>query len=244
MDAVTAGDHWLRCRHRLRLKLPLPLSLIPICSLRSQWICNNRTGWVIWDGGRQDFKSAERSGSVGNTGCGAGSNMRRWVWLWGSCGCWCATTASTQRGGWSMYRLSLCGGRGSRHLLSDIRNVRIVQRSWVGGVLNFDWRGYKTTSLRGNPSACRERTASLSRGKWRIPRTPTLWLIMTIDKTLNISYYWSRVRVRSVGRHSPILMLDVKNAGKFSSACSCNGRQGRLQFEWPGRDSTQKGGTV
>jgi hypothetical protein len=77
MDAATAGDHRLRCRHRLRLQLPLPLSLIPFCSSCSQWICNGRTGFWIRDGGSQVFKTAERSGSVSNAGCEAGYNATR-----------------------------------------------------------------------------------------------------------------------------------------------------------------------
>jgi hypothetical protein len=39
-------------------------------------------------------------------------------------------------------------------------------------------------------------------------------------------------------------MFDVENVGIISSACICNGRRGRLQFEWPGRDSKKQGGAV
>jgi len=39
-------------------------------------------------------------------------------------------------------------------------------------------------------------------------------------------------------------MFDVKTVGIISSACICNGRQGRLLFERPWRDSTKKGGAV
>jgi len=58
MDAATARDHWSRCSHRLHLQLPLPLSLISFCSLRLQWICNDRLGFWIRDGGSQVFKTA------------------------------------------------------------------------------------------------------------------------------------------------------------------------------------------
>ena len=74
MDAATAGDHRSRYRHCLQLQLPLPLSLIPFCSSRSQWICNDRAGFWIMDGSRQVFKTVERSGSASNAGCGAGYN--------------------------------------------------------------------------------------------------------------------------------------------------------------------------
>ena len=52
--------------------MPLPLSLICFCSSRLQWICNDRIGIWIRDGGRQVFKTAEKSGSASNAGCGAG----------------------------------------------------------------------------------------------------------------------------------------------------------------------------
>jgi len=77
MDAVTAGDHRLRCRHRLHLQLPLPLSLILFSSSQSEWICNDRAGFWIRDGGRQVLKTSERSGSDNNAGCGAGYNATR-----------------------------------------------------------------------------------------------------------------------------------------------------------------------
>jgi len=71
--AMTAGDHRERCRHRLRLQYPLPLSLIPLCSSRPQWICNDCAGFWIGDGGRQVCKTAERSGSLNN------GRMRSWI---------------------------------------------------------------------------------------------------------------------------------------------------------------------
>jgi hypothetical protein len=98
--------------------------------------------------------------------------------------------------------------------------------------------------LRGIPLASRYGNASLSRGKLRIPRRPTLLLILTIRKTSNISYDRRRDRVRALGRHHPIWMFDVKTVGIISSACICNGRRGRLLFERPWRDSTKKGGAV
>jgi len=235
MHAATAGDPWSRCRHRLHLQLPLPLSLIPSCSSCSQWICNDRAGFWSRDGGRQVFRTAERSGTASNAGCRAGYNTTRWFCLWCSAGCWCVTTAWARRGGRSNYCPSLCRGWG------DIGNLRTVQPRWGGGFLTLDWRGYRTPSVRGIPLASRCRNASLSRGKLRIPRRPTLLLILT---TSNISYDQRRDRVRALGRHHPIWMLDLKNVGILSSACICNGRWGRLLSEWPWTDSTKKGGAV
>jgi len=77
MDASTAGDHLLRCRHRLQLQLPRPLSLIPFFNSRSQLIWNGHAGFWIGDGGRQVFKTTERSGSASNAGCEAGYNVTR-----------------------------------------------------------------------------------------------------------------------------------------------------------------------
>jgi len=68
MDAATAADHRSRCRHRMRLQFPLPVFLIPFCSLRLRLIGNDRAGFWIRDGGRQVFKTAERSGSASNAG--------------------------------------------------------------------------------------------------------------------------------------------------------------------------------
>ena len=48
----------------------------------------------------------------------------------------------------------------------------------------------------------------------------------------------------ALGRHSLILMLDVRDVRIFSSPCILNGRQGGHQFERPGRDSTKMGGAV
>jgi len=78
MDAAAAGDDCSRCSHRLQLQWPLPVSLIPFCSLRLQWTCDNRAGFWIRDGGRQGFITAERSGSASNDGCGAGYNATLW----------------------------------------------------------------------------------------------------------------------------------------------------------------------
>jgi len=39
-------------------------------------------------------------------------------------------------------------------------------------------------------------------------------------------------------------MLDIKHVEMTSSACICNGRQGRLIQEWPWRDCTKYGGAV
>jgi len=204
MDAATARDHWLRCRHPLQLQLPLPLSLVLFGSLRWQWICNDHAGFSIRDGGWQVFKTAERSGCASFAGCGDGYNATHWIGLYGSTASWCVTTACTRRGCWSNRWPSLCSGWGGSYTLGDICNARIVQRRWGGGVLTLDCRGYGTLSLRGIPLAGRYGNASLSRGKLRFPRRPTLLFILTISKTLNISYDRSRGRVRAVGRHIPI----------------------------------------
>jgi len=198
MDSATAGDHWWRCRHHLRLQLPLPLSLIPFCSSRSQWICHGRTGFWIQDGGRQVFKTTERSGSASNAGCEAGYNWMHWVCLWGSSRCWCATIACTRHGGCCNHWPSLCSGRGYCHALNHICHARVVRRRWGGRVLTRDHRGYGTPSLRRIPLASRCGNASLSRGKLRIPQRPMLLVF------LNNSYDWSHARVRAFGMHSPI----------------------------------------
>jgi len=205
MDAATAGHHWSRCRHRLRLQLPLPLSQIFFCSLRSQWICNDCASFWIGDGGRQVIKTAERSGSACNAGCGAGYNTTCWVCLWRYSECWCSKTACTRCGGWNIHWQSLFSGRGGSHALSHICNGWIVQRRWGGGVLTLDGRGYRTPSLRGIPLATgRYGNASLTRVKWRIPQRPTRMLILTSTKTSNILYDLCRVTVRSWGRHRAI----------------------------------------
>jgi len=154
MHAATARAHWWRwCRHRLRLQLPLPLSLIPVCSSHSQWICNDRTGFWIRDGGRQVFKTAERGGSACSARCLAGFNVTHWVWLWGSSGCWCTTTACTWRSGGGMYWMSLWSGWGGSHALSDNCHARIFQQRWGSGVLTMDCRGYWIPYWRGIPLA-------------------------------------------------------------------------------------------
>jgi len=235
MDGATAGDHRSRSRHCLRLQLPLPRSLIPFCNTRSQWICNDRPGFWITDGGRQVLKTAERSGSARNAGCRAGYNATHWFCLWGSAGCWCVMTACTRRGGWSNYWPSMCCRWG------DICNARIVQRRWGSGVLTLDCRGYGTPSFRGIPLASWYGNASHSRGRLWIPRGPMLLLILT---TSNISYDWRRDRVRALGRHRPIWMFDFKKVDILSSSCICNGRRGRLLSDWPWMDSTKMGGAV
>jgi len=241
MDDATAGDHWSRCRHHLRLQLLLPLFLSSCCCSRSQWICNARAGFWIRDGGRQVFKTAERSESASNAGCGAGYNAMRCVWLCDSAGSWCVTTACIWRGGWSNYWPSLCTAQGGSHVLCNICNARIVQRRWGGGVLTLDFRGYGMSSLRGIPLTSRYGNASLSWGKLRIPRRYMLLLILRISKTSNISYDWRRERVWALGRHHPIWMFQVKTVGIICSACICDGRWGRLLFERPWRDLTKKG---
>jgi hypothetical protein len=58
----------------MRLQLRLPRPLIGFVSSDSQWICNERVGFWIRDGGRLVFKTAERSRSANNAGYGAGYN--------------------------------------------------------------------------------------------------------------------------------------------------------------------------
>jgi hypothetical protein len=108
----------------------------------------------------------------------------------------------------------------------------------------MDSRGYGTPSFRAIHLASLYKNVSLSRCKMRIPRWPTRLLIVTIRVTSNISYDQSRVKVRALGRHSPILMFHVNNVGIIACACICNSRRGRLLFERPGRVSTKMGGTV
>jgi hypothetical protein len=94
--------------------------------------------------------------------------------------------------------------------------------------------------LRGIPLACRYGKASLSRGKLRIPRRPTLVLILMISKTANIWYDQRGDRVRALGRHHPIWIFDVKTVRIIFSACICNSRRGKLVFERRWRDSKKK----
>jgi hypothetical protein len=88
----------------------------------------------------------------------------------------------------------------------------------------MDCRGFGITSLRGIPRASRYGNSSLSSRKLRIPRRPTLLLILMISKASNISYDWSHVKVRGLERHSPILMFHVKNVEIIACAWICNGR--------------------
>jgi len=239
MGAATARDYWARCSHRQRLQLPQPQSLIAFCSLHWQWICTDCAGFLITDGGRKDFKTAERSGSDNNAGFRAGFNATCWVCLWGSSGCRC-----TQHGGWSIYWLSLHSGRGGSHRCSDICNARIVQRRSGGGVLTLDCRGYGTPSFRLIPGSSRYGNASLSMGQLRIPWRPTGLLILTICKTSNILYDRRCGRRRALGMHHPIWMFDVNTVGIISSSCKYNGRWGRLIFEQSWRDWTEKEGAL
>ena len=67
----------------------------------------------------------------------------------------------------------------------------------------MDCRWCGTPFLSGITLASRYGNASLSRGKLRISRMPTL-LILTIRKRSNISHDWSGVMLRSLGRHYEI----------------------------------------
>jgi hypothetical protein len=198
MDAANAGYNWLRCRPRLQLQLPLPLSLIPFCSSGSQWICNGRAGFRIRDRGRQIFMTTEKSGSDRNGGRETGYNAMCWVCLWDSSRCWWAMTACRPHGDWCNHWLLLCRGRGGIHVFSDICHARIVQRSWRGGVLTRDCRGYGTPSLTGTPLASQDGNMTLSRWKLRITRWPTVLVC------LNKSYDRNRAWVRALEVHSPI----------------------------------------
>jgi len=81
MDDATGRNHWSRCRPRLRLQLPLPWSCIRFGSSPLRWICNDQVGFWIWDGGRHDFKTTERSGSASIASSRAGY-MRRFKSVW------------------------------------------------------------------------------------------------------------------------------------------------------------------
>jgi len=187
MNAGSAGDHWLTCRHRLLLQFPLPLSLILFDSLRLYWICNDRVGCWIRDWGRQGFKLAEKRGSDTNAGCGAGYNSTQWVCLWSSTGHWCAMTACTRCGGWSIYWPLLCSGQGGSHALSIICNARIVLWRWQGRVVIFDCRGYGTLCVGGIPLASQYGSASLSRWTLTLSEKPMWLFILTSSKTSHIS---------------------------------------------------------
>ena len=69
-------------------------------------------------------------------------------------------------------------------------------------------------------------------------------LILMIRMTSNISYGQGHVRVRALGRHSPLEMFDINNVGIIGCACIFNGRRDTLLSEQPGRFSTKKGGAV
>ena len=128
--------------------------------------------------------------------------------------------------------------------MSDICPTRNVQRIGGGGVLTLDCRGYGTRSLRGIPLASQYGHASHSRRNLRIARRPTLALILTIPKTLNIVYDRGHVRVSALGKHIPISMIDVMKVGITSSARICNARRGTCLFELPWTDLTTMGGAV
>jgi len=74
------------------------------------------------------------------------------------------------------------------------------------------------SSLSGIPLASWYGNTSLTRRKFRIPARPSVLLILTISKTSNISYDRSRVTVRASGRHSPIVIFQVKNVGIIACA--------------------------
>jgi len=143
-----------------------------------------------------------------------------------------------------MDSLLLCSGRGASHMLSDIHDVIIMLQRWGGGVLTLYCRGYWSTLLRGIPLASCCRNTSLSMGKQRIHWRHLHLLYLTICKTTDILYGRSQVSVRALGRCSWIYMFLINNGGIVFSACKWNGRQDRLQFEWPERNSKHKGGAV
>jgi len=182
MDAATARDHRSRCSQHLQLQLPQPLYMIHFCSSCSQLIWNDHVSFWIGDGGRQVCRTAERSGIASDAGCGVGYDTTCSQCHCCSAGCWCASTACTRHGGWSRYWQSLCSGHGSgSYMLSDICNVRIVQRRCEGGVLTLECRGYETPCLRGIPLTSRYGNATVNCGKSRIHQMPTLLLMLTIS---------------------------------------------------------------
>jgi hypothetical protein len=68
-------------------------------------------------------------------------------------------------------------------------------------------------------------------GSWKISQTPIRLLSMVISKACNISYDWSRVRVRPLGMHHSIWMCDVRTLGLISSAGIYQSRWLILLFE-------------
>jgi len=149
---------------------------------------------------------------------GMDTTREHWVCLYGSAWCWCVKTACTRHGGWSNYCALLWCWRGGRPGLSDICNVRIVQRWWGRGVLTLDCTAYGTPYVWEIPLTSRYGNASLTRGKLRIPCRPTLLLILTIGKTLNISYNRRRENVIALRRPHPIWILKAMTVGIISSA--------------------------
>jgi hypothetical protein len=200
IGAATAGDYWSRFSQCLRLQLPLPLPQIPSRRLHLEWFRNDRAGFCIRDGSRQDFNTTERIGTDTNAKCRAEYD----VTLWGSSGCCLAMPLGTRRGGWTINWPLQSTRHGGIHPLTDVCHARIVQWRWRAGIRTFDCRDYGTSSLSGIPLASQYWNTSLTRQRLRIPWSLAHLLNQTMNKTENISYDWSHVRVSDFIRHSPI----------------------------------------
>ena len=99
-------EWWWVCRRPMIEVSTLPAVSITttsitdsFCSSCLQWICIDRAGLWLRDGGRQGFKSAESSRSASNAGCGTGYKVMHWVLLCGSSECGCAITTCAWGGG-------------------------------------------------------------------------------------------------------------------------------------------------
>jgi len=92
-----------------------------------------------------------------------------------------------------------------------------------------------------------------NRHAWEIQTPTTGRLPRPVAKTttrpsrllfLNILHHLRRVYVQALGRHSVIRMFVSNNIEIIFFEWKCNGRQGRLQFKRPGRDSKHNVGPV
>jgi len=95
----------------------------------------------------------------------------------------------------------------------------------------MDSRGYGTSSLRANPILSSNGNLSVTCGKLKIHQMPMRLLILAISKISYILYNSSSARVRALGRHHSICMLDVQTLGIISSACISTCWRGKILFE-------------
>ena len=57
-----------------------------------------------------------------------------------------------------------------------------------------------------------------------------------MGNTSNILYDLGDIGVRALGKHSQIWLFDIRIVAIISTSWLCNGRQGRLLLERPGKD--------